>query len=59
MLSEYKKENSSKQLARISNDLQRKQAEAANLDTQTKSRMEELKQFDAIGFTKDEVKQSR
>jgi molecular chaperone GrpE (heat shock protein) len=55
MLSEYKKENSSKQLARISNDLQRKQAEAQNLDTQTKSRMEELKQFDAIGFTKDEV----
>ncbi|XP_060599796.1 tropomyosin-like isoform X1 [Ruditapes philippinarum] len=57
MLSEYKKENSSKQLARISNDLQRKQAEAQNLDTQTKSRMEELKQFDAIGFTKDEAVQ--
>ncbi|XP_053375093.1 trichohyalin-like isoform X6 [Mercenaria mercenaria] len=57
MLSEYKKENSSKQLARISNDLQRKQAEVQNLDSQTKTRMEELKQFDAIGFTKDEAVQ--
>ncbi|KAL4223887.1 hypothetical protein ACF0H5_017350 [Mactra antiquata] len=57
MLSEYKRETTSKELARLSSDVQRKQVEAKNLDSQTKSRREELEQFDAIGFTKDEAVQ--
>ena len=55
MLAEYKKENTSKELQRLSDDINRKKKQAKTYETQAKSRLEELKQFDSIGFTKEEV----
>jgi len=55
MLSEYKKDNTAKEIARLSEDLRRKKDMAKSLETQASQRREEMKQFDAIGFTKDEV----
>lgn len=55
MLSEYKRETTTKELVRLSDDLRRKKDMAQSLDSQASQRREEMKQFDAIGFTKDEV----
>ena len=55
MLAEYKKENTSKELQRLADDINRKKKQAKTYETQAKSRLEELKQFDSIGFTKEEV----
>ena len=55
MLAEYKKENTSKELQRLADDVNRKKKQAKTYETQAKSRLEELKQFDSIGFTKEEV----
>ena len=55
MLSEYKKENNSKELARISDDLKRKRQETHSLEREAHSHREELQQFSQIGFTKQEV----
>ena len=55
MLAEYKKENTSKELQRLADDVSRKKKQAKTYESQAKSRLEELKQFDSIGFTKEEV----
>ena len=55
MLAEYKKENTSKELQRLADDVNRKKKQAKTYESQAKSRLEELKQFDSIGFTKEEV----
>ncbi|XP_052256598.1 myosin heavy chain, cardiac muscle isoform-like isoform X2 [Dreissena polymorpha] len=57
MLSEYKRENSTKELARISNELCLKQEESKRLETMATRRREEMKHFDDIGFTKEEAVQ--
>ncbi|XP_052800428.1 golgin subfamily A member 4-like isoform X2 [Mya arenaria] len=55
MLSEYKRETSTKELARLSDEVRRKQNETNQLESLASRRRDELKQFDAIGFTKDEA----
>jgi len=55
MLSEYKRDNQTRELARLSAEVEQKQDESRQLDSLTSSRREEMKHFDAIGFTKDEV----
>ena len=56
MLFEYRKENTTKELARVTDELRRKQKESKSLDSLTRTKQEELKQFDSIGFTKEEVR---
>ncbi|WAR03999.1 LAMA2-like protein [Mya arenaria] len=49
------RETSTKELARLSDEVRRKQNETNQLESLASRRRDELKQFDAIGFTKDEA----